>query len=198
MLHHYQGQFRRNILQIFIVAAVYFVLAWLGLLLAIENSNVSPVWPSAGFAFAMILLLGYRITPGILLGAFVANVAVFLSNHTCNLPTALWASLVISLGNTGEAVAGTYMLRKFVPAVKNHDFFLNSGSIFWFLYTAAITCLISCTIGATALLLSGIITQQHYLTIAFTWWTGDVFFFQAEDGIRDHCVTGVQTCALPI
>src|SRR5436190_6642881 len=25
-----------------------------------------------------------------------------------------------------------------------------------------------------------------------------IFFFQAEDGIRDHCVTGVQTCALPI
>src|SRR5437588_1532135 len=24
------------------------------------------------------------------------------------------------------------------------------------------------------------------------------FFFQAEDGIRDHCVTGVQTCAIPI
>src|SRR5438034_7982959 len=24
------------------------------------------------------------------------------------------------------------------------------------------------------------------------------FFFQAEDGIRIHCVTGVQTCALPI
>src|SRR5207249_7424004 len=26
----------------------------------------------------------------------------------------------------------------------------------------------------------------------------DVFFFQAEDGIRDRNVTGVQTCALPI
>src|SRR5947207_9771822 len=25
-----------------------------------------------------------------------------------------------------------------------------------------------------------------------------IFYFQAEDGIRDHCVTGVQTCALPI
>ena len=24
------------------------------------------------------------------------------------------------------------------------------------------------------------------------------FFFQAEDGIRDDLVTGVQTCALPI
>ena len=27
---------------------------------------------------------------------------------------------------------------------------------------------------------------------------GGGFFFQAEDGIRDRLVTGVQTCALPI
>src|SRR2546430_1344436 len=27
---------------------------------------------------------------------------------------------------------------------------------------------------------------------------GTAFFFQAEDGIRDLTVTGVQTCALPI
>src|ERR1022692_2671478 len=58
------------------------------------------------------------------------------------------------------------------------------------------------------------------LNMAFTWWSyGDsssgplacheslthsltrpyaVCFFQAEDGIRDYKVTGVQTCALPI
>src|SRR3989454_11679578 len=30
-------------------------------------------------------------------------------------------------------------------------------------------------------------------------WRGwRIFFFQAEDGIRDYKVTGVQTCALPI
>src|SRR2546425_9414125 len=30
-------------------------------------------------------------------------------------------------------------------------------------------------------------------------WSGvSAFFFQAEDGIRDKLVTGVQTCALPI
>src|SRR2546421_9733525 len=28
--------------------------------------------------------------------------------------------------------------------------------------------------------------------------SADLFFFQAEDGIRDLIVTGVQTCALPI
>src|SRR5256885_11533386 len=37
----------------------------------------------------------------------------------------------------------------------------------------------------------------------FETWLGlmcvvDFFFFQAEDGIRDYKVTGVQTCALPI
>src|SRR5256885_2589016 len=29
-------------------------------------------------------------------------------------------------------------------------------------------------------------------------WRFVFFFFQAEDGIRDYKVTGVQTCALPI
>src|SRR5256885_2964741 len=29
-------------------------------------------------------------------------------------------------------------------------------------------------------------------------WNSVFFFFQAEDGIRDYKVTGVQTCALPI
>src|SRR2546428_1936839 len=31
-----------------------------------------------------------------------------------------------------------------------------------------------------------------------TAWRRSFFFFQAEDGIRDLIVTGVQTCALPI
>src|SRR6266487_6376559 len=39
------------------------------------------------------------------------------------------------------------------------------------------------------------------LNMALMWRTlslSSVFFFQAEDGIRDGRVTGVQTCALPI
>src|SRR5256885_4705289 len=35
------------------------------------------------------------------------------------------------------------------------------------------------------------VEQERRLLILF-------FFFQAEDGIRDYKVTGVQTCALPI
>src|SRR5689334_24542263 len=34
--------------------------------------------------------------------------------------------------------------------------------------------------------------------VALPLWISFFFFFQAEDGIRDGTVTGVQTCALPI
>src|SRR5258708_11387238 len=44
--------------------------------------------------------------------------------------------------------------------------------------------------------------QRHHLC-CFCWFSVVLmlclfFFFQAEDGIRDDLVTGVQTCALPI
>src|SRR5256885_11112079 len=36
------------------------------------------------------------------------------------------------------------------------------------------------------------------MMLGYVSWTDRFFFFQAEDGIRDYKVTGVQTCALPI
>src|SRR5688500_20046443 len=41
--------------------------------------------------------------------------------------------------------------------------------------------------------------QDAYVVLrADSWSALTFFFFQAEDGIRDYKVTGVQTCALPI
>src|SRR5256886_7160952 len=40
-------------------------------------------------------------------------------------------------------------------------------------------------------------TNSHYISASVTL-AVFFFFFQAEDGIRDLTVTGVQTCALPI
>src|SRR5205807_6138849 len=37
-----------------------------------------------------------------------------------------------------------------------------------------------------------------FLFLYFVFFCYFFFFFQAEDGIRDYKVTGVQTCALPI
>src|SRR5258708_27703109 len=46
--------------------------------------------------------------------------------------------------------------------------------------------------------LSVIRPTSHLDPVRHASWVLFFFFFQAEDGIRDDLVTGVQTCALPI
>src|SRR5256885_263534 len=54
----------------------------------------------------------------------------------------------------------------------------------------------SCYSYSFSLLLSFFIIFFFFFFVAFFFFF--FFFFQAEDGIRDYKVTGVQTCALPI
>src|SRR5205807_6245309 len=55
-------------------------------------------------------------------------------------------------------------------------------------------------IGRCACLVLVALNRFFFTNIVCTCGTGFFFFFffQAEDGIRDYKVTGVQTCALPI
>src|SRR5205807_5239489 len=43
-------------------------------------------------------------------------------------------------------------------------------------------------------MITQLVLNMSYMSVFFYFF----FFFQAEDGIRDYKVTGVQTCALPI
>src|SRR6185369_8861079 len=78
--------------QIFLTLA-YFLAGKLGLALAVVNASVSPVWPPTGIALASFLLLGPRIWPAILAGAFLVNVTTTGSIAT---------SVGIALGNAIE------------------------------------------------------------------------------------------------
>jgi integral membrane sensor domain MASE1 len=164
----------RHMLEILFTAAVYFILARLSLLLQFQSSNATPVWPPSGFAFAIMLLLGHRIAPGIMLGAFAGNLFVFLSNKTCGLNTAIWLSFVISIGNTSESLLGYYFLNKIIPHARVKNIFLNVNHIFRFSFVTGLMCLVSCTIGATAVFLAKTITTNQYSIVWLTWWLGDV------------------------
>jgi len=50
------------------LAFVYFITGKLGLQFASLNQSVGAVWPPTGIALAAVLLLGYRVWPGIWLG----------------------------------------------------------------------------------------------------------------------------------
>src|SRR5262245_50830680 len=60
-------------LQVVFLAAIYFGAAKLGLTMAFVAEQVTAVWPPTGIALAALLLFGYRLWPGIALGAFLAN-----------------------------------------------------------------------------------------------------------------------------
>src|ERR1044072_593821 len=57
-----------------ILTVIYFIAGKLGLMLASLHASASPVWPPAGIALPIVLLLGYRVWPAIFIGAFLVKV----------------------------------------------------------------------------------------------------------------------------
>jgi len=138
--------------------------------LALEKTNASPVWPPSGIALAAVLLLGYRVWPGILLGAFFANVVAFLANQAASARTIVVVSSAIGLGNTLEAVVAAYLLQRWVGARSPFD---RAQDVFRFTAAALLACCVAASVGATGIALAGIAPPFVYGTIWLTWWLGD-------------------------
>src|SRR5262245_11300848 len=83
------------------LAAIYVMVARLGLMLDAVAGFATLVWPPTGISLAALVLFGPRLWPGVAIGAFVANVLV-----GAPVPVALG----ISAGNTLEALFGAYAL----------------------------------------------------------------------------------------
>src|SRR5882724_8532211 len=99
-----RSRFPRDLPLLAGLAAVYFVAGKLGLKLAFVNASATAVWPCTGIALAVFLILGYRVWPAILAGAFLVN---FSTAGT------LVTSLGIAIGNTLEGVVGCYLINRF-------------------------------------------------------------------------------------
>ncbi len=164
-------KFPSSIPLIMFMTFIYFVAARLSLLLAFENTNASPVWPPSGIALAMIWIFGYRIWPGIFLGAFLANMTAFWAHHFASPLEIIVVSSLIGIGNTMEAVLGRFLLKRFIrddnPLYKVED-------VLKFFLAAVVICFVNAFIGPTVLCLSGRVPWQNYQTVWFTWWLGDL------------------------
>src|SRR2546422_7338950 len=65
-----------------ILVALYFSTAKLGLLLDAVSGFATAVWPPTGISLVALSLFGYRLWPGVALGAFLANAAAGASPLT--------------------------------------------------------------------------------------------------------------------
>src|SRR6185436_10625485 len=150
-------------------AAVYFLVARASLYLAFADTNASPVWPPSGIAFAALLVFGARLWPGILLGAFAANVAAFLTHHGALTPGIVLASAVIGLGNSAEAVLSTALLKAWIRGKAFSDAVRSLKILVIFMGA----CAVAAGAGTAALGLAGLAPWALAPAIARTWWLGD-------------------------
>jgi integral membrane sensor domain MASE1/anti-sigma regulatory factor (Ser/Thr protein kinase) len=144
-----------------VLAAAYFASAKLGLTLAFSNESVTAVWPPTGIALAALVLWGRGLWPGVLLGAFLANV-------TTDVP--VYTAAGIAVGNTLEAVIGAYLLDRFGfrPTLERlRDIFALA------VLAGAISTAVSATIGVASLSVGDSLSGSA-LSAWRVWWLGDM------------------------
>lgn len=149
-------------IELTLLFSIYFATAKLGLSIAAVNRFATLVWAPTGIALAALLLFGYRLWPGILLGAYLVNFMI-----GAPVPVALG----IGIGNTLEAVLGAYFLRR--------TGFLNSMDrmqdvLKIIVFAAILSTLLSSFIGVTSLWLGAVIPVSAYRDTWAAWWFGDM------------------------
>jgi integral membrane sensor domain MASE1 len=148
----------QTLLLIVLLTILYFAAGSLGVQLAIVHPQASAVWPASGLALAACLLFGFRVWPGIFLAAFLVNFSI--SDN-------LFTASAIALGNTLEALVGTYLVNRFA---NGRQVFRRSFDVFKFvLLVCFISTTMSATIGVSSLALANLAEGQNYLSI---WWNG--------------------------
>ncbi|TAK92036.1 MAG: response regulator [Burkholderiaceae bacterium] len=157
-------------LQIVLLAAAYYLTARLGLLLAFAGTNASPVWPPCGIALGALLILGYRLWPGIFIGAFAANFAVFSANHLDAGLTTGVASFCIAAGNTLEALTAAALLRLLVG---ERGYFTRQLGVYKFVLIVMAAAALGASGGTASLILNHLAPSAAAWPIFSTWWLGD-------------------------
>jgi signal transduction histidine kinase len=165
LLSH-EDSFRRpspnEILLCLVVAVAYLGAAQTGFAFAFATEQVTAIWPPTGLALAALVLGGPRLWPGVLLGAFIANITS---------DEALGTAAIIAVGNTAEAVVGAWFVRRttgFRPSLDRTRDVLTLVCLAAFLST-----MISATLGVVALWSGGIVRADTALAVWRVWWLGD-------------------------
>ncbi|WP_317446511.1 MASE1 domain-containing protein [Streptomyces collinus] len=159
-----QDRYRRaalTALEIGVLAALYYGSAKAGLIQQLVRGQVTPLWPPSGIATAALLLRGPRLWPGIVLGAFLANISLG--------PSAV-AVLAITAGNTLAPLCSYALLRR--AGFHNRLDRLRDALALIFL-GAFPGMLVSATVGAGTLVLAGVLHTGAFWPTWSVWWTGD-------------------------
>lgn len=146
-----------------LLALAYFVLARLGMQFAYIKGMATLIWMPTGLSLAAVLLGGYRLLPGVALGAFLACAAN---------PIPLWVCFTTSMGNTLEAFLGAFFLTRFAdfrvsfPRLRDVRNFV--------LWAALLSTIASATVGVGSLCSAEMVRWEQFPQVWLMWWLGNV------------------------
>jgi integral membrane sensor domain MASE1 len=155
----------RRVAQIAAVALAYFAAARFGLSFAVVAEQVTVVWPPSGIALAALLVLGSPVWRGVGSGVWLGALAANLLAHEGPLTAA-----AIATGNTLEAVAGAWLLRR-VHFRERLDRVWDVMGLLGL--AAALSTTVAASVGATSLCASGLQPWSVFGRLWFEWWLGD-------------------------
>ncbi len=151
---------------------LYVAAARLGLTLALPpEKKATAVWLPSGIALAAILIGGYRIWPGIWVGAFLANAWDFFDPaNKFSWSAHLAVSCGIAAGSTLQPLLGALLLHRWIGREGLLD---GARSTFKFVGVTLLACLVASTIGVTTLMVMGFAPWSKFAFAWWTWWVGD-------------------------
>jgi integral membrane sensor domain MASE1 len=153
----------RNLATIACLAFTYFIVGKFVQRPASPNHSVTAIWLPAGIALAAFLLRGYRVWPGVLVGAFLLSVTITGS---------VSISLGLAVGNTLEALIAACLVNKFANGISA---FFKTRDVLRFVFFAAMLGPALCaTLGVGLLCLGGFASWTDFPPLWFVWWVGDM------------------------
>ena len=162
----------RLVLEILLLAAAYALVGWLARLpgQAASPLYASTLWPSAGLALGVLLTRGWRLWPGVWLGAFLIDTSHLLGTQAPAL--ALAGGALIATGVTVQALLG----RALACRAAGCDGALDTpASVLRFLlFAGLVASLVSASVGVATLAQLGLRSTEGALMEWMRWWGGDV------------------------
>lgn len=168
---HWHNPLLVMFVKIVLLALTYVGSGQLAMLLAAPPGYVTAIFPPIGISLAAVLLWGYPMLLGVLLGSTLLNFMIAGGSFSQPSFAALLVPCSIALGTTAQCLVASWSIKRWVgfPSALTAD-----KQIFWLLLIGGpLSCLISATAGTMVLYHHQIITAGQLLFSWWSWWIGD-------------------------
>jgi len=150
------------------VVAAYLAMHGLSDVLALPPGYATPLFPAVGVGMALTVVAGWRILPGVALGALLLHWPDAWIGPGVPVATGAIATGAATFGATLQAWIGARQIQRWVhPAI-------DSGrDVLRFLLITPVVCMVNATVSVPTLAALGLVPKSEQIGTWASWWAGD-------------------------